>query len=53
MHGMLGLRSRLATIPLFKGLTAEELDGLFELCEVRKLKASQELSWRRRLPDAP
>ena len=43
MRVMLGLRSRLATIPLFKGLTTEELDDLFEMCEVRELKAAQVL----------
>jgi CRP/FNR family transcriptional regulator, cyclic AMP receptor protein len=40
---MLGLRQQLQAAPLFAGLTPEELDRLFDLAEVRELKAGQRL----------
>lgn len=40
---MLGLRARLTEVPLFAGLTPEEIDTLFELAEVRKHGASHVL----------
>jgi CRP-like cAMP-binding protein len=49
---MLGLRAHLTDVPLFAGLSPTELDGLFELCEVRELKASQVLFKEGDLSDA-
>jgi CRP-like cAMP-binding protein len=40
---MLGLRARLTDIPLFAGLSPVEVDRLFDLAEVRRLKATQRL----------
>jgi CRP-like cAMP-binding protein len=40
---MLGLRQRLNDIPLFKGLDEGEIDRLFALCDVRRLKAGERL----------
>jgi CRP-like cAMP-binding protein len=40
---MLGLRQRLNEVPLFKGLEPREIDSMFDLAEVRELKAGQRL----------
>jgi CRP-like cAMP-binding protein len=40
---MLGLRARLTDIPLFAGLSPAEVDRLFDLAEVRRLKPAQRL----------
>lgn len=49
---MLGLRGRLVDVELFKGLEPSELDAIFTLCEVRRLKASQKLMVEGELADA-
>jgi CRP-like cAMP-binding protein len=49
---MLGLRTQLVDVPLFKGLEPGEIDELFSLCEVRELKASQRLMAEGELADA-
>ncbi len=40
---MLGLRQRLAAVHLFDGLTAEEIEVIFELCEERSFAAGDAL----------
>jgi CRP-like cAMP-binding protein len=49
---MLGLRQRLAEIPLFRGLAPAEIDTLFALCDVRQLKAGERLLTEGEFADA-
>lgn len=49
---MLGLRQKLAVIPIFEGLDTGELDRLFELMEVRTLTPGQGLFAEREPADA-